>query len=418
MLKCGFYETDITSFIGCDLPGGFKREICKGLQEPLHAHACALQASEEPVVIISLDAIAVEECDSTAIRKGISDTTGIPSSNISVAAVHIHSGGPSIDLYESRRDDLYCNLMVRRAIDAGIMAYRNMEDARIGFVSRPVEGLAFNRRFYMKDGTVLMNPVGQKNNIVKPADIVDNEFFVVRVDRADGTLMGILTSFALHLATVDNYVYCNTDYPGQICKHLRARYGQELGYLSLTGCCGNVNHLDFVGAPPVVPRNHKTIGATLAEAAIDMIDGLKTKDTDIVACTSTTITAHMRRPTADECLKQTDRFIMTEMLRALELPEEDVDIEIWTARIGDDTIQMLPGEIFARFGLDIKERSIGDHNLVAELCNANLGYIYTKEAEIQGGYEATPSTYIKMNSDTGYKIVDTAIANQKKLFII
>ena len=31
--------------------------------------------------------------------------------------------------------------------------------------------------------------------------------------------------------------------------------------------------------------------------------------------------------------------------------DEDVDLEVWTALIGNDAIQMLPGEVFARFGL-------------------------------------------------------------------
>lgn len=415
MLKCGFYETDITNFIGNDVPGGFKRSKLHTLLDPLRAHAFALQAAGEPIMIVSLDAIAVEECDSTAIREGISKATGIPFSNISVAAIHNHTGGPVIDLYENPRDSVYCAFMVKRAIDAGVMAYKKMEDARIGFTSRPVEGLAFNRRFYMKDGSVVMNPGFQNPNIDRPADITDPEFFVVRVDRADGTPMGVLTSFALHLDSTGKGGSCSADYPGQICKHLRAHYGEGLGYLSLTGCCGNINHLDFTKSAAENFRRYEAIGEALAKEAIEMIDNLETVDTDTVACTSSTIVGHMRRPTLEECKNAPNNSVMTEMFRTLGLPEEDVEIEVWTAKIGNDAIQMLPGEVFARFGLDVKERSSCDHTIVAELCNANLGYIYTKEAEKQGGYEATPSTYIKMNSDTGYKIVDAAAANLEKL---
>lgn len=415
MLKCGFFETDITNFIGNDVPGGFKRSKLRTLMDPLKAHAFALQASGEPVMILSLNAIAVEACDSTAIRKGISEATGVPFSNISVAADHIHTGGPVIDLYENPRDPVYCAFMVKRAIEAGIMAYNRMEDARIGFTSRPVEGLAFNRRFYMKNGSVVMNPGRQNPDIVKPADITDPEFFVVRVDRADGTPMGVLTSFALHLCCTGRSDICSADYPGQICRHLRAHYGEDLGYLSLTGCCGNINHIDFTKSAEEDARTHVEIGAALADAAIEMLEGLKTGDTDIVACTSSTVVGHMRRPTLEECMKGQNTSIMTEMFRTLKLPEEDVDIEVWTARIGNNAIQMLPGEVFARFGLDVKARSSCEHTIVAELCNANLGYIYTKEAEEQGGYEATPSTYIKMNSDTGYSLADAAAANLEKL---
>ena len=76
---------------------------------------------------------------------------------------------------------------------------------------------------------------------------------------------------------------------------------------------------------------------------------------------------------------------------------------------------MLPGEMFSSFGLDLKARSKCEHTIVAELCNADIGYVYTKEAELQGGYEASPSTYVRMNSDTGYRIVNVAADNLEKL---
>ena len=158
MLKCGFYETDITNFMGNDVPGGFKKSKLKQILDPLYAHAFALQAAGDPIVIISLDAIVVEKCDSDAIRQGISEVTGIPFANISVAAVHIHTGGPVADLYDNHRNSDYCAFMVRRAVDAGIMAYQSMEAAKIGFASKAVEGVAFNRRFIMKDGKARMNP--------------------------------------------------------------------------------------------------------------------------------------------------------------------------------------------------------------------------------------------------------------------
>ena len=157
-MKAGFYETDITNFMGNDVPGNFIRRKLKTILDPLYAHAFVLQAEGFPIMIVSLDAIVVEKCDSDAIRRGISEATDIPFANISVAATHIHTGGPVANLYDCQRDPVYCAFMVKRAVDAGIMAYCNMEEAKIGFASRNVEGLAFNRRYYMRDGSVKMNP--------------------------------------------------------------------------------------------------------------------------------------------------------------------------------------------------------------------------------------------------------------------
>jgi len=415
MLKCGFYETDITNFMGNDVPGGFKKSKLEQILDPLYAHAFALQAAGDPIVIISLDAIVVEKCDSDAIRQGISKATGIPFANISVAAVHIHTGGPVADLYDNHRNSDYCAFMVRRAVDAGIMAYQSMEAAKIGFASKAVEGVAFNRRFIMKDGKARMNPGFLNPDIVEPADIADTEFFVVRVERLDGSLMGVLTSFGLHLCTVGKGSACSADYPGQICKQLRERYGSDIGYLSLTGCCGNVNHYDYTKPSRGADWDYKAIGDELAKHAIEMMETVEVEDVETVICTSRDVTCYTRRPVKEECLKAQTNDIMTEMLRALRLPEEEVTVEVWTALIGDNAIHMLPGEMFARFGLDLKAKSNTKHTIVAELCNADIGYIYTKEAEVQGGYEASPSTYVRMNSDTGYRIVDAAVDNLERL---
>ena len=149
-----------------------------------------------------------------------------------------------------------------------------------------------------------------------------------------------------------------------------------------------------------------------------MLATVEVEDVETVICTSRDVICYTRRPVKEDCLKAQTNDIMTEMLRALRLPEEEVTVEVWTVLIGDNAIHMLPGEMFARFGLDLKAKSNTKHTIVAELCNADIGYIYTKEAEVQGGYEASPSTYVRMNSDTGYRIVDAAVDNLERLLNI
>ena len=154
MLKCGFYEMDITPNLGENIPGGFRARPAQTIHDKLYAKAFAVQGNGDPIVIVVLDALMLDKQYADSIRQGIADAIGTTSANVSVGAVHIHSGGPVVSLYDSVRDDAYCEFMVKRAITAGIMAYRHMEDARIGVASKNVEGIAFNRRFLMKNGKV------------------------------------------------------------------------------------------------------------------------------------------------------------------------------------------------------------------------------------------------------------------------
>lgn len=413
MLRCGFYEVDITPNIGDNVPGYFNAREASEIYDTLYAHAFAVQADGEPMLMISLDAIVIQKNDADLIRKGIYAATGIPITNISLCAIHTHTGGPVCDLYDCPRREPYCAFMVNRTIDAGIMAFNRMADAKIGADSRLVEGIAFNRRFEMKDGSFRMNPGMLNPDIVRSVDVTDPELVTIRVDYADGTPMGAIASYALHLDTVGASVY-SADYPGVIRKNLRKAYGENFGFLYMTGTCGNINHID-VTKPREEQKNYRSIGAILSAAVEEAFASIKTADTNIARCARTCVTGMMRRPTVEMAESQPVADIRKEMLRAVALPVDPVVMEVWTALIGDIAFQMLPGEVFAYFGLEAKKRSTAKYTISCELSNQNIGYIYTKEAEKQGGYEATPSTYIIMNSDAGYQIVDAASANLEKI---
>ena len=417
MLKCGFYEMDITPNLGENIPGGFRAVPGQMIHDKLYAKAFAVQGDADPIVMVVLDTLMLDKEFADPIRQGIAEAIGVTSANVSVGAVHIHTGGPVVSLYDSVRDDAYCEFMVKRAVTAGIMAYRRMADARIGAASSNVEGISFNRRFRMKSGKVVTNPGFLNPDIVESVDIIDPELLVLRVDHADGTPMGVIMNYTLHTDTVGRpggVRGFSADYPAVACKALRKELGQDLGFLFLQGTSGNVNHFNVTKSGPE-QLNYQSIGEILAKEILALYPGIETNDTAKVVCTSSFDTSRTRRPTQEECDAIGIPDILQEMLPVVGVPDEDVTFEMWTAMIGDITINMLPGELFCRFGLDVKTKGGCKYTLISELSNTSIGYVYTKEAELQGGYEATPSTYVRMNSDTGYKIVDGALENMKKL---
>lgn len=416
MLKCGFYETDITPALGGDMPGYFTCRHTTTIRDTLYAKAFAVQAQGDPIVIVVLDALMVEQEDADRIREGIGTAVGIPASNVAVGATHIHTGGAVISLYDSKRDGQYCDFMVQRAVNAGIMAFQRMEDARMGVAARNVEGIAFSRRFLMEDGTYATNP-GLNPRIVKPVDVTDPELVVIRIDKMDGTPMGIIANYALHTDTVNEkgYGYC-ADYPGRLRQKIRKAYGEDVFFMFLQGTSGNVNHINIsVGIKE--QKCYNEIAQILFAAIDEMCGEMRTSDVEKVVCTSCVRSGFTRSPSKAECdaARETKPILLKEMLPVMDLPPQEKQFEIWSAMIGEVAIHMLPGELFARFGLDIKAQDGCRYTMNGELSNVSLGYIYTREAQQQGGYESTPSTYVRMNSDTGYTIVEGAVANIKKL---
>ena len=60
--------------------------------------------------------------------------------------------------------------------------------------------------------------------------------------------------------------------------------------------------------------------------------------------------------------------------------------------MGDElAIVGLPGEVFAELGLDLRARSPFPHTLVLGLANEAIGYVPTRRAYDEGGYEPTSS---------------------------
>ena len=417
MLQCGFYETDITPHIGQIMPGGFGGHHSKSVRDQLYASAFAVKANDETSIILSLDALMIEKEEADKIREGVAKIIDMPVSHISVNAIHTHAGGPLVNLYNDVKDPEYCNFVVNRAIDAAHMAYRNMEEAKIGVGSCAVDGVAFTRRYLFKDGTVQNNPPRMSPEIEKPLEDVDKELLVVRVDRMDGTPMGMITNFALHPAYAQDLPGhgFSADFPGEIRKHVRNKYGADLHFMFLQGAAGNINLRN-----PFIPKEEQIdfcqAGQILADHAIELFSKIHTEEKDVVRCTHSHFVGHTCRPTVEqiETVDVSD-YTRRELRKALDLPDEEIEIEVCSMCIGDILIHMLPGELFGYFSLYLKEHSQFKHTIVTQLCNNKIGYINTKEAREMGGYDATPSTYIRMDVNAGYQILDSAMTNMERL---
>ncbi len=405
MFKAAFYETDITPYLYDSAPGYFEARYCTGVLDRLHAHAVALEQDGTGCILISLDCICIERRDVEKIRRRVAFATGVE--NVSVSAIHNHTGGPVATLYGSPRNDRYCEQLCVRAADAAILAWQRLEPARFGFGTAPVHGIAFNRRYLFRDGHVDMNPGINNPEVVRGTDITDEEFIVARIDRADGSAMGFLASYALHLDCIGGLSF-SADYPAVIRKDLHAAFGEGIGFVWLTGCCGNVNHLDVTGK---IKNTHTQIGHILSKALMEISEGIETKTPESLRIVRSSVTASIERPTAEMAAAAPAGPRRREVLAAMSLPGGTVDCEVFCVGIDDFAVAALPGEVFCRFGLDIKNRSPFACTLTAELSNASNGYIKTRAAADEGGYEATPSTYNILDREAGYLMADAAVEN-------
>lgn len=186
MLKCGLSEVDITPVLGKYIPGYFHERLGTSIKDPLYARGWAVESEGISLIIISLDALVVMFEDAVEIKNRVSEFTGLPVDHVMVSATHTHTGGPADIFMEGNSDVEYRNLYVQKAADAGIMAYQTRKPACVGFGAGTENGISFNRRYYMKDGSIKTNPGVQSPDIVKAAGLIDPDVTVIRVNSLEG----------------------------------------------------------------------------------------------------------------------------------------------------------------------------------------------------------------------------------------
>ena len=75
--------------------------------------------------------------------------------------------------------------------------------------------------------------------------------------------------------------------------------------------------------------------------------------------------------------------------------------------VGDLAIVGIPGELFVELGLAIKGTPNFARIFVAGYCNDLIGYIPTRAAYLEGGYEVDTA---RIAAGSGETIVDTALS--------
>jgi len=437
-LTAGAAQVDITPPRGTPMAGYYSQRGAEGTHDPLFAKALVFEKDGVRVALVSLDLIATTHGMVESSRKLIAEQTGIAAKFVMISATHSHTG----PVLSSRpRDDAFGGthklavefmqgLPVKIA-DAVKKADANRKAARVLRGVGQEEGLAFNRRFHMTDGSVGWNP-GKKNpRIVRPAGPSDPSVPVVLVETADGKeTIACYVNFAMHLDTVGG-LYYSADYPYTLAKSLAAVKGDGLVTLFTIGCSGDINHINVNSASPQKGHGEAArIGTRLAGEVLRVFDKLEPAEGPLRA-SSVTVELPLAPVTSDEAkaakeviakvrngdkpapkfLDQVQAFKADDVATRLGKP---LSVEVQVISLGDDLAWVsLPGEIFVQLGLSIKDGSPFKQTMIAELANGSIGYVPTKVAYAEGNYEVVSA---RCAAGSGEELVAAALKQLREQY--
>lgn len=400
--RAGFAAARITPTAPLMLAGYAGRtQPAREVDDELHLKVMALEdASGARALLVTADLIGFRADFTATVIPRITAATGVPRARILLNASHTHAG-PAIMLgtqshYTIARDQAehlvtYTAKLQDECVRLAGVALTRLAPVRLrtgtGQVNFPM-----NRREHTDRGVILgVNPRGP----------VDRSVPVLRVDDAEGRLVGVLFGAACHNTTYgtrDNRV--SGDYAG-VAQAFLERTHPGVQAMFLQGLAGDANPYPNSLNDPAkrsateIARAH---GAELGRE-VDRVLGVTLRPVAGPLRTAhQEVALPLQPPPARAALEQTaakgagtDKWIAGEMLRWLSegrsLPlEYRAPVSVW--QFADDlTLVALPGEVVVDY-VALLEEALGPRRLwLSAYCDDTFGYLPSARVLREGGYE-------------------------------
>jgi len=413
-LKGGCAKVNITPPVGVWLSGyGSRDRPSDGIVDELYVKALVLDDGHNTIAIVSSDLLGVPLQITAEIRGIVKKKTGIPEKNVLVCATHTHFGpkifartriGPESP--DNTVDKSYVQTLTKKMANSVFLAYKNMQEVKIGSAKGEIPEIIYNRRPKNSDGSVKMafslspEVVATRKIVRGPEGSVrvtfthgpeepklifgpiDPEAWVLRVENSDGKIVGSIVNFACHAvsgsAYSDWFYSISADFPGHTMRVVEQAEGGICLFTS--GTAGDMVPIKR-GRKPRLQIGKALAGEVLKRLQFVPITGEVTLKT-----LKKEINLPLKKSLSPDTIIDGDKTKKT------------LTTEIQVLKIGDLYILGLPGEVLVEVGLEIKKRAGLESLFIIALSNDAIGYVCHREAYQEGGYEPGSGTNLAKGS--------------------
>ncbi len=413
MLRAGFSKVCISPPIGAPLAGFAARHgVSEGIHDDLFARALVLANGEAVVALISVDLLALSSDFIKRVRDGIQRKTGIDPASVMIASTHTHAGPVTITTFfnpEESVDSAYMDSLAEAVEQSVTNAWLTRFPARVGVGDAKVDGVGVNRR------TPDQRPI-------------DEQVGIIKVDDLSGHPRAVLINYSCHPTVLgpDNLLVTG-DFPNFAIEQIERNLGPDGFAMFVNGTQGNISmgHSSELSAIGVITPGRTferaaELGHLLADATLVALPHITTSDAPTVNALTMPVNLPLKHyPPLEEAiksLKDADELLArltaegappeqimpakTQRLyasitnfyarEALGLPDGHLAIELQGFRLGNAAFVAIPGEVFVEIGLTLKRQS-PHMTFVVGIANGYIGYLPTRQAYADGGYEVVSS---------------------------
>ncbi len=434
-MKAGFARLDVTPPFGINLSGYFSARQADGILDPLQVHAVAVSDGERIAAVISLDNIGIRQLEMDIIRHRAAERNGIPYEAVFVACTHTHTGPEVSSGRLLPCDDAYNEYLFNRISDAIALAIEDMKDATVEIAGGEAKGIAFVRRFLMKNGCVYTNPGVNNPNIEKPVGTPDETVQLVKIVRKDAADIAMV-NFQVHPDVIGGKRY-SSDFPGFVRRTLEGalqgeKEGKGVHVIYFNGAQGDTNHINVKGNTTKGYAHSEHMGRVIAGAVLAIYAQTTPVEEGPVVYGQKVITVPANKGTEEEVAEAKELWKLYnedreaygrrvtvpmkfgEIYRLIEMEHASDAHELYLTAVGFGGIVFagLPGEPFTEIGRSIKAQSPFAMTIPCCCANGYQGYFPMADCFAEGGYEATSSHF---KAGVGEALIENSVTLMKEL---
>ncbi|PYT30806.1 MAG: hypothetical protein DMG57_07045 [Acidobacteria bacterium] len=372
---------------------GYDARQSNGVHDRISHRVVAMHDGQTEFVLVSSDLALISPAFYDEFTADLERETGIRRLQVWWTVTHTHAApevGPSGlgrvflgDRFTHDYDHAYTGRVRKSLIDSIKEAQAKLAPATLE-VGTGMSLANINRRSRDPQGHIFLglNPYG-------PAD---RQIGLVRLKRSDGSLMALIVNYAIHgTVLAGSNLLISGDAPGIVAAYVEEKVGAPM--LFINGAAGNIAPI-YSGLPDF-PESH------IQEFNVILGDRILAANRDMAA------RAQAVRLVTGEQILETPRKqglgwddSLRNYIRTMQDGSALVRLPVRFLKISDEVVLWsLPVELFCEVAMHVRNRSPFAYTFYFGYANGWLGYLPTREAFSEGGYEVETSPFSAQAED-------------------
>lgn len=404
-LSISTFDIDVTPPVGFMMAYDRVRRVD---ELGLRCRGIVLSGAGQPIVLCAVDWIGIGNQSHDAFRERIAEAAGTVPQRVAVHTLHQHDAprsdfGAESLLNQAGVSNLgaHDGTFARHSIDRLAIAVKESlvkttPITHAGFGTATVKDVASNRRIHDESGKVVATRyTATADPAIRalPDGKIDAELSALSFWNQDQPV-AVLTYYACHPQSYYRMGVPSPDFPG-IARFIRGQAMPETLHVHFNGAGGNV------GAGKYNDGSHSNrlrLAGRVADGMHEAFDDTKKFTVNsnniqwTIAPVDLPVAAHLDREELLGTLAKWDGVTYwgaPDKLAWVLRCESGHAIDLACLSVGDVRILHMPGELFVEYQLAAKAMRPDLHVAMAGYGDYGPGYIGTKEAYEQGGYETS-----------------------------